>query len=148
MASNPLFIIHTRLFLHFPNELSYGYLTFEGNGKIPQGRQRKRSALLAVSVQQPTGQTFFPTFPGIFPFLSNLRQPQQSSFGKCKKSLVCIMKSGLDAMPLFLLDDLLRQSISMEIQTGETIVSVFWVQWKAQNYWKNLFDTESCHYHN
>jgi hypothetical protein len=25
-------------FLHFPNELCYGYLRFEGNGKIPLGR--------------------------------------------------------------------------------------------------------------
>ena len=33
---------NTRLFLHFPNELSYGYLRFEGNGKIPLGRQVKR----------------------------------------------------------------------------------------------------------
>ena len=31
----------------------------------------------------------------------------QSSLGKCKKKSG-IMKSGLDAMPLFLLDDLLR----------------------------------------
>ena len=28
--------------LHFPKELSYGYLRFEGNGKIPLGRQGKR----------------------------------------------------------------------------------------------------------
>ena len=34
MASNPLFII-PEFFLHFPNKLSYGYLRFEGNGKIP-----------------------------------------------------------------------------------------------------------------
>ena len=34
MASNPLFII-PYFFLHFPNELCYGYLRFEGNGKIP-----------------------------------------------------------------------------------------------------------------
>ena len=34
MASNPLFIIPD-FFLLFPNELSYGYLRFEGNGKIP-----------------------------------------------------------------------------------------------------------------
>ena len=32
--STPLFII-PEFFLHFPNELSYGYLRFEGNGKIP-----------------------------------------------------------------------------------------------------------------
>ena len=37
MASNPLFIIPD-LFLHFPNELSYEYLRFEGNGKILLGR--------------------------------------------------------------------------------------------------------------
>ena len=38
MASNPLLII-PEFFLHFPNELSYGYLRFEGNnGKIPLGR--------------------------------------------------------------------------------------------------------------
>ena len=37
MASNPLFIIPD-FFLHFPNELSYGYLRFKGNGKIPLGR--------------------------------------------------------------------------------------------------------------
>ena len=28
-------ICTTRLFLHFPNELCYDYLRFEGNGKIP-----------------------------------------------------------------------------------------------------------------
>ena len=33
MASNPLFIIPD-FFLHFPNELCYGYLRFEGNGKV------------------------------------------------------------------------------------------------------------------
>jgi hypothetical protein len=49
MAFNPSF--HDIIFfLYFPNELSYGYLRFEGNEKIPLGRQRKSSALLAVSV--------------------------------------------------------------------------------------------------
>ena len=38
----PLFII-PGFSLHFPLELSYGYLRFEGNGKIPLGRQAKRS---------------------------------------------------------------------------------------------------------
>ena len=38
LASNPLFII-PGFFLHFSLELSYGYLRFEGNGKIPLGRQ-------------------------------------------------------------------------------------------------------------
>ena len=36
-ASNPLFIL-PGFFLHFLLELSYGYLWFEGNGKIPLGR--------------------------------------------------------------------------------------------------------------
>ena len=34
MESNPHFII--------PDELCYGYLRFEGNGKIPLGRQGKK----------------------------------------------------------------------------------------------------------
>ena len=37
LASNPLFII-PGFFLHFSLELDYGYLRFEGNGKIPLGR--------------------------------------------------------------------------------------------------------------
>ena len=37
LASNPLFRI-PGFFLHFSLELSYGYLRFEGNGKIPLGR--------------------------------------------------------------------------------------------------------------
>ena len=49
MVTNLLFII-TDFFFHFPNDLCYGYLRFEGNGKIPLGRYRKRSTLLAVSV--------------------------------------------------------------------------------------------------
>ena len=40
MASNPLFIIPD-YFVHFPNELYYGYLRLEGNGKIPLGRLGK-----------------------------------------------------------------------------------------------------------
>ena len=37
MAYTQIFII-PELFLNFPNELSYGYLRFEGNGKILLGR--------------------------------------------------------------------------------------------------------------
>ena len=33
--------------LHFPKELSYGYLRFEETGKITLGRLRKRSASLS-----------------------------------------------------------------------------------------------------
>ena len=63
MASNPLFIIPD----FFPDELCYGYLMFEGNGKNSFGKVGK--------MQKKSG----------------------------------IMKSGLDAMPLFFLDDLLNQ---------------------------------------
>jgi hypothetical protein len=48
-ASNPLFII-PGFFLHFPNELFYGYPRFEGNGKISLGRYGKKSAQSTVSV--------------------------------------------------------------------------------------------------
>ena len=41
MGSNPLFIIPD-FFFHFPNELCYGYLRFEGNGKNPLGRYGKK----------------------------------------------------------------------------------------------------------
>ena len=41
MASNPLFIIPD-FFLHFPNELCYGYLRFEGNGKKSFGKVGKQ----------------------------------------------------------------------------------------------------------
>ena len=61
MASNPLFVILPD-FLRFSNELCYGYLRFEGNGKS------------FVKLRQPTGQTLFPTFPkDFFSFPSNLR---------------------------------------------------------------------------
>ena len=40
-SSSPLFIIPA-FFLYFSNELCYGYLRFEGNGKIPLGRDGKR----------------------------------------------------------------------------------------------------------
>ena len=42
MASNPLFIIVPDFFLHFPNELSYGYLRFEGNGENSFGKAGKK----------------------------------------------------------------------------------------------------------
>ena len=74
MASDPLFIIPD-FFLHFPNKLCYGYLSFEGNGKNPLGRQGKTlpSWLFQFSfakLRDPIG----PYLPkGIFPFPSNLR---------------------------------------------------------------------------
>jgi hypothetical protein len=38
MASNPKMEYVPGFSLHFPKELSYGNLRFEGNGKIPLGR--------------------------------------------------------------------------------------------------------------
>ena len=63
MASNPLFII-TDFCLHFPNDLSYGYLKFEGNEKILcEGRKKVLPTWLSqfssAKLRQPTGQTFF-----------------------------------------------------------------------------------------
>ena len=34
--------------MHFPKELSYSYLGFEGNGKIPLGRQGKGSGNVSL----------------------------------------------------------------------------------------------------
>jgi hypothetical protein len=51
LASNPLFIIPD-FFLHFPNKLSYGYLRFEGDGKIPLGRQGKRRGKERVRIKK------------------------------------------------------------------------------------------------
>ena len=45
---------NTRLFLHFPKELSYGYLSFEGNGKIPLGRQGKRRGKERIRIKKIT----------------------------------------------------------------------------------------------
>ena len=60
MASNPLFIIPV-FFLHFPNKLCYGYLTLEGNGKIPMVRSGKNlpswlSQFSKTKLRQPKGQ--------------------------------------------------------------------------------------------
>ena len=48
MAYNPLFIIPDFI-LHFPNELCYGYLRFEGNGKTIAkfiGKMQKKSGIM------------------------------------------------------------------------------------------------------
>ena len=49
MASNPLFII-PEFFLYFLNELCYGYIRFEENGKFLWEGREKKFAQLAVSV--------------------------------------------------------------------------------------------------
>ena len=48
-------------------------------------------------------------FEGIFPFPSNLRQPQLSSFGKCKEKPGTYSLFGVNAMPLFLKNLLLKK---------------------------------------
>ena len=74
-GKDPLFIIPD-FFLHFPNKLCYGYLRFELEmGKfLCKGREKilPRADL-------------FPYLSKEIPFPSNLRQPQLSSFGKCKE---------------------------------------------------------------
>ena len=101
---------NTRLFSHFPKELSDGYFRFEGNGKIPFGRQGKSSAQLAVVLLNSDSHRadLFCQLPKEnFPFPSNLRQLQLSSFGKFKeKNQYSIL--GLNAMPLSLKNLLLR----------------------------------------
>ena len=81
MASNPLFIIPD-FFLHFHNELCYGYLGFEDNGHLPKG---------------------------IFPFQLQTKGSHIFKFAMKMQNKSGIMKSGFDAMPLFLLDNLLRK---------------------------------------
>ena len=49
--------------LHFPKEIGYGYLRFEGNGKIPlEGREKSLPSWLShfsfAKLIQPTGQSF------------------------------------------------------------------------------------------
>ena len=131
VASTPLLMI-PGFFLHFSLEPSYGYLRFEGNGKIPLGRQGKwrgkewaldrhtqifisthfshrprwpnwlvlHSANSMVMGSNPTASNskfcyffilalpfslLFPYLPkGIFPFPSNLRQPQLGSNKKAR----------------------------------------------------------------
>ena len=59
-----------------------------------------REKSLPCWLRQPPGQTFFPTFPKEF---SHFLQNAKKGSG--------IMKSGLDAMPLFLLDNLLISKV-------------------------------------
>ena len=66
-----------------------------------------------TKLKQPAGQTFFPTFPKeLSHFLQTLGSHSKVHLENAKKSLVHIMKSGLDGMPLFLLDDLLNKFCS------------------------------------
>ena len=59
---------------------------------------RKKGLPSWLSQFSKTGQTFFPYLPeGIFPFPSNLRQPQLGSNGKCKTWYSIL---GVDTEPL------------------------------------------------
>ena len=76
MASNPLFIICTRLFLHFLNELNYGYLRFEGDGTFslpPKGnfpisfKPKVAIAEFFWKMQRKPGIPFLGWTPCLFP---------------------------------------------------------------------------------
>ena len=63
----------------------------------------------------------FPYLPkGIFPFPFKHRQPQLSSHGKCKEK-PGIMKSGLDAKPLFLQDRLLSAYFQLRAKSHQSL---------------------------
>ena len=85
MASNPLFIIHIRFFYIFPMNLA----------KLNWDSQ------LGKLFSLPTQRNF--------PIFFKPKVAITKFIGKIQKSLVCIIKSGLDAMPLFLLNNLLRE---------------------------------------
>ena len=72
-----------------------GYLKFEGNGKIPLGVREKGLPCWLSQFSNSTETAFKPKV-AIAKFIGKMQ----------KKS--GIMKSGLDAMLLFLLDDLLK----------------------------------------
>ena len=80
---------NTRLFLHFPNELCYGYFRFEGNRKIPMGRQENFCRVDCLSF-----------------VLLNLRQPYLNTWKMQRKTWYSIC--GMDAMPLSLKNLLLK----------------------------------------
>ena len=64
-----------------------------------------------TKLRQPTGQNFFPTFLKKFShFLQKVEVTIATFVWKMQKKSG-IMKSGLDAMPFFLLDDLLMKNM-------------------------------------
>ena len=81
--------------LHFPKELFYGYLSFEGSGKLNWESQLGRTFSLPSQSQRNFPVSFKPKV-AIAKFIWKMQKESG------------IMKSGWDAMPLFLLDDLLK----------------------------------------
>ena len=81
-----------------------GKFVWEGREKgLPCWLSQFRKTTLRL----PTGQTFFPTFPKEF-FISFKSKVAIAKFSWKMQKKSGIMKSGLDTMPLFLLDDLLN----------------------------------------
>ena len=76
-----------------------------------EGRKKGLPCWLSQSsktkLRQPTGQTFFLLSQRNFPISFKLKVSLAKIIGKMQKKSG-IMKSGLDAMPLFVLDDLLN----------------------------------------
>ena len=90
MASNPLFIIPDFFFI-FPMNFAMTNLSLKKMGKfLLEGKEK--------------GLPCWLSFP------SNQSSHSKVHFGKNAKKKSGVMKSGLDAMPLFLLDDLLTRS--------------------------------------
>ena len=98
MASNPLFIIPD-FFCIFPINFAMATLGLKEMGKfLWEGREKDLPCWLS--------------------------QFSISSLGKCKKKKSGIMKSGLDAMPLFLQDNLLNRKV---INLGsDPFVNLIW----------------------
>ena len=67
-----------------------------------------------TKLRQPIGQTIFSTFPKDFPIYFKPKVAIAKFIGKIQKR-VGIIKSGLDALPLFLLDNLLNQGLPVQI---------------------------------
>ena len=95
-----------------------------------------------TKLRQPTGQKFFPTFPKeISHFLQTYGSHSYVRHEMQKKS--GIMKSGLDAMPLFLLDNLIRHmklvthskrnldSHTLQFIQHQSMFCVFFQIWKS-----------------
>ena len=91
------------------------YLRFERKGKIPSGSREKNlpswlSQFSFAKLRQPIGQTFFPIFPKEFShFLQTIDSHSWVLLENAKKTWYSIL--GVDAMPLFLKNLLLENSV-------------------------------------
>ena len=81
------------------------------------------SLVLLAKLRQPTGQTFFPTFLKEFSHFLHTQGSHSRVHWENTKKKSGIMKSGLDAMPLFLLDDLLRIWTLTETYSGRLLIA-------------------------